>query len=215
VRRDRAIAIHASHELRTPLTALRLSLEDLTLWKQTPPDVANELTQAIRDLDRLADAVTEILEQHHDNRPIERVDVAAVVSATVARWRPRVADTHEITLDARGPLVAELPPDQVDEVLDAMMGHAATRCSETIAVDVRRHRSTIRVRVSYPGTRCPATGVIHATANEVDTDGNPDLAESGGLAESMGAYLTMEEEPDGTCLVLTIPAAGVWTPSLI
>jgi len=52
----------ASHELRTPITALRLSLEDLTLWDSTPPAVRAELQRALREIDRLSTAVTRVLE---------------------------------------------------------------------------------------------------------------------------------------------------------
>lgn len=56
-------AASASHELRTPITALRLSLEDLTLWDATPPAVRAELESALREVERLSTAVTRVLEE--------------------------------------------------------------------------------------------------------------------------------------------------------
>jgi signal transduction histidine kinase len=56
-------AASASHELRTPITALRLSLEDLTLWDTTPPAVRAELESALREVERLSTAVTRVLEE--------------------------------------------------------------------------------------------------------------------------------------------------------
>jgi signal transduction histidine kinase len=70
VQRERALAVDASHELRTPIAALRLELEDLALWPQTPPEVADELRRYIPELTRLSAAVTQYLDTARDqHRP--------------------------------------------------------------------------------------------------------------------------------------------------
>jgi signal transduction histidine kinase len=60
--RERDVAVNASHELRTPITALRLALEDLSMWPETSPDVTAELSRLVGEVDRLADAVTTMLD---------------------------------------------------------------------------------------------------------------------------------------------------------
>ena len=62
VRRERDVAVNASHELRSPITALRLEIEDLAMWPQTPADVAAELNSYLPELDRLSAAITEYLD---------------------------------------------------------------------------------------------------------------------------------------------------------
>ncbi|WP_404385040.1 HAMP domain-containing protein [Knoellia locipacati] len=68
LQRERDLAVSASHELRTPIAALRLELEDLAMWPQTPPDVADELRSCIPELTRLSEAVTHYIDTARDQR---------------------------------------------------------------------------------------------------------------------------------------------------
>src|SRR6478672_2316448 len=81
VRREHEFAANASHQLRTPVTALRLELEDLAMWPETPPVVADELGRALRELDRLSETVTELLALARGQRlaAVAEVDLGAIV----------------------------------------------------------------------------------------------------------------------------------------
>ncbi len=85
-RHERDLAVHASHELRTPVTALRLELEDLALWPQTPPEVAAQLRTSVTELDRLSTAISQLLDRSRDQRraAAQDVDLDALVAAAVA-----------------------------------------------------------------------------------------------------------------------------------
>lgn len=89
---ERELAVHASHELRTPVAALRLELEDLAAWPQTHPEVATELTRAVRQLDRLSESVTALLEQAREGRreTETEVEVVDVVRDEAGRHTPRL-----------------------------------------------------------------------------------------------------------------------------
>jgi signal transduction histidine kinase len=206
VKREQAVAVTASHELRTPITALRLSLEDLTLWENTPPDVSTEIGRSIAELDRLTRAVTRLLDQRHDSRPAERTDLAAVVGKAVHHWRSQAGETQQITLGRTSAMPADLAETTVRQVLDAMLGHATTHSSNGVRVDVSRQDGRIRVEVGFDDARELPTGVIHGTATEAETGGDAALAAAGAIAESLGGYLGVADVP-GTCLALTLPAA--------
>jgi len=206
--RDRTapIAVTASHDLRTPITALRLSLEDLTLWDTTPPDVAAEIRRSIAELDRLSHAVTDVLGTQVSDGASETVDVAEVVADVVALW-PAPGGAG-IELGELGPVHGRGSKNQLEQVLKAMLRHATGRSSTPVAVDVAETGPAVRVRVSYARPRLVPTGVIHGTTPAHDTDGDAGLAEAGAVAEAMNGYLAVEDSPAAS-LVLLIPAAAL------
>ncbi|MEV7398532.1 HAMP domain-containing sensor histidine kinase [Aeromicrobium sp. NPDC092404] len=204
VSREQAVAVAASHELRTPITALRLSLEDLALWQQTPPDVAEEIARSISELDRLSDAVTSLLDRNDSARDTGVVDLAELAAQAVARWRTQ--SNREITLDAPGPMLVLAAKPAVDQVLDAMLAHTNARASGGISVDAVRLGTTVRVRVCLDEPSVLPSGVIHGTTPASGTDDDPALAAAGAVAEAMGGRLGVEDST-GTCLVLVVPVA--------
>lgn len=202
--RERSLAVNASHELRTPLTALRLSLEDLTLWTQVPPEVVDELTHAIAEVDRLEAAVTGLLEERRDGAQGDEVDVdlAELTSTVVERWRGELdGQGRTVLLEATGPVPARLDEAVVRRVVDALLAHACTHGTGTVTIDVSDRGTVLRVRVSDRGERRVASGVLHGDDPEALRLG---LAEAALTAESVGGYLTVQDTPH-TALLLILP----------
>ncbi len=120
IHHEREVTVHASHELRTPLTALRLDLEDLALWPQTPPDVVAELHRSIGELDRLDRAVGQLLTSSHDRSAESAIDLDldALVADTVARI---ARDGHQVAHSPAGRLPTRLDPQPVVEALELLL----------------------------------------------------------------------------------------------
>ncbi|RZS91719.1 two-component system sensor histidine kinase MprB [Motilibacter rhizosphaerae] len=102
-RRDqRALVEDAGHELRTPLTSLRTNIE-LLLEMERKPELAHRLPpeerlQLLQDLDSqvlelttLTGELVELAREEGAREAVERVDLADVVSAAVARVRARAS----------------------------------------------------------------------------------------------------------------------------
>lgn len=123
LRHERDLAVHASHELRTPVTALRLELEDLALWPETPPAVAAELRRSVTELERLSDAIGELLAASQDLSAAGEIDLDldALVADTVARL---AASGHPVTHAAAGGFPTRLDPVPVVAALELLLPHA-------------------------------------------------------------------------------------------
>lgn len=208
VRRDQAITVAASHELRTPITALRLSLEDLTLWKQTPAEVSDELHRAIGELDRLSGAVTRLLDQHREDHldGSTDVDLTALATAAVRRWRTTIDASRAVTVDAAGIALVRLNAGSVSRVLAAQLDQFDGHGTGDVRVEVARVGRTVRVRVLDQSSPRFSPGVIHGPTSAKNAGELLTLEEAGGLAESLGGYLAVEDAPT-TCLSLILPAA--------
>ncbi len=209
IRRDRAFAVAASHELRTPITALRLSLEDLTLWHTTPPEVTDELYRAINELDRLSEAVTHLLDEHRDDRAgADAVDLTSLTQAAVARWRTTIDPAREIHFTS-----AELAPVRVDtesvrRIVDAQLAQFNGHGTGDVAIDVAQIRQTVRIRICDHSEPRFTPGVIHGPATGKNIGHSLTLEEAGSVAEALGGYLTVEDAP-ATCISLILPDSSV------
>lgn len=163
LRHERALAVHASHELRTPVTALRLELEDLALWPETPPTVAAELQRSVGELDRLSEAITGLLSTSQDQAAESEVelDLDDLVTGAVAR---AVAAGRPVTHVANGPLPTRVDPLPVDQALDLLLVSGS------------------RVTTADRGTHLEITiaGEAGAAVRTAGTEGAPDLVAAAG-----------------------------------
>jgi signal transduction histidine kinase len=91
---EKRFVADASHQLRTPLTGLRLRLEEASV-AQTPAEAEPDLQQGIREVDRLAGMVDELLalsRAQNGKGPGSELDPVNVADEGVARWRAAAAE---------------------------------------------------------------------------------------------------------------------------
>lgn len=195
VRREREFTVNASHVLLTPITALNLQLEDLKAWPETPRSVAEELQAALEILDQLTGTVRGLLEQDRSARRTRarEVDLSALTEHVVERWRPSAAEQdREVRFESTGVVAAQLEPDEVTRVLDALLDHACRHGRGAITVDCAELDTHLRVRVGDESRSDARRDVLHG-------DGGSDPASRGGLeaaaelAEAQGGYLVRDD----------------------
>lgn len=200
VGRERAFAANASHQLKTPITALRLNLEDLTLWPQTPPDVAEELTRGVTELDRLSTTVSGLLELARDRRvgAAAEIDLCALVADTARRWRPRVeADGRRLLDQTPGEAAVRLSPGPLSQILDALILNAVTHGAGDISLTVAARDAYVRVQVSDQREAMTGDDDFRRTSAG-SRRGDIDLSVAVEVAKAFGGYLRLEPEPPTT-----------------
>lgn len=202
VTRERQLAVTASHELRTPVTSLRLVLEDLSFWPQTPPDVAQELTTAMGELDRLDAAIGELLVDRKGanlGQAVE-IDLVRLVAGTIDRFRePARQSGRPVRIGGDDEVPVTIVPGPVAQVVEALMDNALAHGEGVVSVVVARRAAYDEIAVGDEGERTAAPGVIHQVRGV-----GGGLSAISLLAESMGGQLLVVDEPT-TRYVLRLP----------
>lgn len=214
VEREREFAANVSHQLRTPVTALRLTLEDLSMWPETPPDVAAELTDGMSELDRLNGSITEILDLSRGRRLGDAVDVdlSQLVADTVERWASLYASSgRDLGLDPPQPepVPARVAPGPVVQVLDVLLDNARVHGRGLVVAGARDRGSSLHIVVADQGPRTVGDEVFRRGTSDRDSEGHGlGLTIASQLATSLGGYLLLADAPT-TTFVLVLPAPGV------
>lgn len=204
VGRERELAVIASHELRTPLTALRLSLEDLTFWPQTPPEVNAELQHSLAEVDRLGGVITTLLERGDGSHlgVVSDFDLAVVASDAVDRCADRAKSLgRRIELAASDPAMARARRAPLDQVVDILIDNALTHGTGIVTVAFSRTDGHLQYSVSDEGPRAFDTGVVHASP----AGGGTGLTDAASQAESMGGFVAVEDVPNTRVLFVLPP----------
>ncbi|WP_110240835.1 sensor histidine kinase [Nocardioides gilvus] len=209
LRREREFAANASHQLRTPITALRLTLEDLSMWPETPATVAEELNANIGELDRLSTAINELLALSRGNRVGDAVDVDlnGLVATAVARWTPHLEDAgRTLVHDPVDPVPAHVAPGPVLQVLDVLIENACSHGQGQVTVGAHRRDKFLDIVVTDEGAAVIANEVFQRGTRAEESDGHGlGLTIAAQLATSLGGRLTVGEAAT-TTFVLVLPA---------
>ena len=86
---EKRFVADASHQLRTPLTGLRLRLEEAS-HAETTADAEPDLRESMREVDRLAGMVDELLalsRAQNGSGPGSELDPVGIADDSVARWQ--------------------------------------------------------------------------------------------------------------------------------
>jgi signal transduction histidine kinase len=211
VRRERQFAANASHQLRTPITAMRLELEDLTMWADTPAAVAAQLQNAILEVDRLSATVDDLLQLARGERLSTLTDISltALVADTVERWRPMAGTAdRDIEYDGQDVVAVRLAAGPVSQVIDVLIENALNHGAGTITVDVAQPDHYVCVSVRDEGCRTIGNDIFTRRTSTANGSGQGiGLAVATEIAEAMGGHLALEPA-DRTTFSLMLPKSS-------
>lgn len=157
--RQRNFVADASHELRTPLTALRLRLENLedSVDDAAKPDLMATLAESER-LGELVDQLLTIARTEGGNKPVDPVDLAALVRDRCELWTA-IAEEHGVVLEASadGVLMVQSVSGGVEQIIDNLLSNAVAVTpvggGVVVSVSVVDSLGVLQVRDQGPGLR--------------------------------------------------------------
>lgn len=138
LQRERSLVGDVSHQLRSRLTAVRLRLDELSVHPD--PEVVDEATAAMAQVDRLTLAIEELVRSARvDSGDRRSVSVVGELTAVVGEWQPQFARAGRV-LVLRGDdrLYASVTASRMREavavLVDNALMHGAGSCTVTVRV---------------------------------------------------------------------------------
>jgi two-component system sensor histidine kinase MprB len=158
--RQRQLIDDASHELRTPLTSLRTNIELLLRSEANPHRAlpAADRSDLLRDVDgqmrELTGLVSELVELARDEVPVEepeRLDLAEVVAAAVARARRRAAPKGIVIEVTSTPSWVDGRPNMLERAVTNLLDNAVKFSPADSTVRVETTAGEVVVSDEGPG----------------------------------------------------------------
>jgi signal transduction histidine kinase len=159
IAREREFSSNASHQLRTPMTAMRLRLEDMTMWPDTTDELRDELNACIKEVDRLNGTVEDLLSIVRDGTEASssRVDLADAAASAVSRWRRLFGEADRTLAFSASPepvLVATAPRPML-QVIDVLLENALVHGNGATSVLVDTAATRGLIVISDEGALSP------------------------------------------------------------
>lgn len=216
IRREHEFAANASHQLRTPITAVRLELEDLSLWPETHPAVRAQLEHAVSEIDRLADAIAQLLQLARGDAPGSGAaePMQPMLDEAAARWQQKAASTGRRIVVEAGPSTDAAVAAPASQILDVLLHNALEHGRGEVRIRGRAHAEYVAVQVSDEGPRPSGNEIFQRRPEKRSATSGEGigLAISAELAESLGGHLLLDGDAT-TTFSLMLPVLEMPDPS--
>ncbi|MFR9753485.1 sensor histidine kinase [Nocardia sp. 004] len=138
LQREHALVADVSHQLRSRLTAVRLRLDELSA--HTDPEVVHEAEEAMAQVDRLTDAIDDLVRTSRDEDAADRdpVPVMDELRGVVTEWtHPFTEAGRTLALTGDQSLCAPITGSRLREAVTVLVDNALMHGGGTCTVSVR------------------------------------------------------------------------------
>ncbi|MGY0503494.1 sensor histidine kinase [Nocardia sp. FBN12] len=138
LQREHALVADVSHQLRSRLTAVRLRLDELST--HADPEVVHEAEEAMAQVDRLTEAIDDLVRASRDEDATDRdpVPVVAELRGVVTEWtHPFHEAGRELLLLGDESLQAPISGSRLREAVAVLVDNALMHGGGTCTVSVR------------------------------------------------------------------------------
>ncbi|MFD4461444.1 sensor histidine kinase [Nocardia sp. NPDC058480] len=138
LQREHALVADVSHQLRSRLTAVRLRLDELST--HADPEVVHEAEEAMAQVDRLTEAIDDLVRASRDEDATDRdpVPVMAELRGVVTEWtHPFHEAGRELQLLGDESLQAPITGSRLREAVAVLVDNALMHGAGTCTISVR------------------------------------------------------------------------------